>query len=543
MIVPVVLHLGPLLAISIGGEWLPALLSASAVAHLLFSLGNRSRVWQTNPIYAAWLAAWMRWHVCTWVFSVLGIIVRCLFPMPVPSRVIGRHGVGVVDVEYEARHEPGKELPGIGRVFYPTIEEPHGNTARYISMDDRHGLTRLFLVIGAPDFLKPYLPAWALSHWASIRIPAKKAATPWLPADGSRLPVVVFSHGLTASRETSTSLALSLASAGAFVLLLEHTDRSSTLARLMDGQCVHYDTSVSALGASPETPAYRTARRAQTVTRIGNVHHALQFLDRLNGDAGLCQGLVKVEGMAEPDASWLLGRFCGRLAVDRLVLGGHSFGGATVLGAAAEMLSRTSDSEGGFGVAVSACFTLDPAVNWVPEALWDAIGYTGRVGDEPNAPPGPAVDRACPLVVGALDSLTIFSEQWAAFNWYQEWAYGQNLRPRTTSAAGRWRVLQIKGCGHQGLCDLAWNLPHWLNKVLRNTLGGSSTDMAAAVNLSVLAFLQDAAILAPGATPLELQSVPHTTRHSSGQVGVVREPAGARQPHRGLSTELKQGST
>ena len=53
------------------------------------------------------------------------------------------------------------------------------------------------------------------------------------PARLAALPVVVFSHGLTASRETSQSLALSLAANGALVVLIEHTDRSGALARLL----------------------------------------------------------------------------------------------------------------------------------------------------------------------------------------------------------------------------------------------------------------------------------------------------------------------
>jgi hypothetical protein len=60
----------------------------------------------------------------------------------------------------------------------------------------------------------------------------------------------VFSHGLTATRETSSSLALSLAAAGAVVVCVEHSDGSSSLARFKDADdgtpvTLHYDNEVA----------------------------------------------------------------------------------------------------------------------------------------------------------------------------------------------------------------------------------------------------------------------------------------------------------
>ena len=70
------------------------------------------------------------------------------------------------------------------------------------------------------------------------------------------------------------------------------------------------------------------------------------------------------------------------------------------------------------------------------------------------------------------------------------------------------------------LATMAWSLPHWLNTGLGTSLGTRSTDMAAAVNATVLGFLRNLAIVGPpegGASApvrVDLRSIPHTARHS-----------------------------
>ena len=183
-----------------------------------------------------------------------------------------------------------RRRPLIGRVFYPTA--PHTKTAGYLYQDSWE-LTRCFFMNGTPPALKRWIPSFLLSHWANIRLPISRGAmpstsptsptspTPSMPSvfstplggggggrkrgvgrqggpgkpdskpttDG-RFPVVVFSHGLTATRETSSSLALSLAAAGAVVVCVEHSDGSSSLARFKDADdgtpvTLHYDNEVA----------------------------------------------------------------------------------------------------------------------------------------------------------------------------------------------------------------------------------------------------------------------------------------------------------
>ena len=207
--------------------------------------------WQLRPLYAAYLVAVLGWDATAFALAVFSLAIGWLIPPPVVKGIEGRFSVGFVEYEARDRKRPSGAAahhPVIGRMFYPA-KHGHSATAPYIAMGDRHGLTRRFMVHASPAALRPYLPSFILQHWAVTPMPASYAAAPWVPeSPGERLPVVVFSHGLTASREKSTSLGLSLASAGAVVLLVEHTDESSTLARLHDGSTIEYDTRPTDVG-------------------------------------------------------------------------------------------------------------------------------------------------------------------------------------------------------------------------------------------------------------------------------------------------------
>ena len=208
----------------------------------------------------------------------------------------------------------------------------------------------------------------------------------------------------------------------------------------------------------------------------------------------------------------------GRLALNgRLCVGGHSFGGCTALALAADALLEP----GAEPLQLGACFTLDPAVDWVPRRLWGAVGFDGVVNDA-NRSEGALSLARCPLVSRGVPLLNVFSEGWQALRWYQQWAAALAL---SADAARPAASLTIRACGHQGLCDLASTLPDWLNKGLKNSLGAPSADMARAVNESVLAFLVEARMLDDGGRgAVELSSVAMTASH----VGSVSKGKGGR---------------
>ena len=92
----------------------------------------------------------------------------------------------------------------------------------------------------------------------------------------------------------------------------------------------------------------------------------------------------------------------------------------------------------------------------------------------------------------------MWSEQWANWGWFQGWA--ANLTERAAHPATA--TLAVRGCGHQGLCDVAPMLPHRLNLLLRNSLGCPSVELARRVNGAVLAFLRNAGVLQGAAVDL-----------------------------------------
>ena len=207
---------------------LTVMIGVSTILGARFAFLDR---WQLTPLYAAVVAATVGWWFTALALTASSLLARLLVPLPDPRGLPGPHPIGVVDFEATL---PSASQPAFGRLLYPAAT-PHTDVSSYIALQRHYaasGLSRAFIAIASPPFLRPYLPVWVLDHWNAVTIPAKRAAP---PARLASLPVVVFSHGLTASRETSQSLALSLAANGALVVLLEHTDRSGALARLLDG--------------------------------------------------------------------------------------------------------------------------------------------------------------------------------------------------------------------------------------------------------------------------------------------------------------------
>ena len=519
-------------------------LPLGAVAlHKLVTLGRR-RYWQLNPSTAGWCLAVFGWCRLSLAAGLVGMIASLLIPLPRLNGVKGRFSCGVVDYEVSSGHS-GEQPTIIGRMIYPTTASgTSSRSADYIAFGDKHGLTRRFIEIAAPAALRKYLPTWSLSHWAAMRIDAAYApilmphgaassVSPSSAPAARELPVVIFSHGLTASRETSTSLALALtATSGAAVLLVEHTDRSSALARFADGTSVAYDPSVMDLGSEPATPEYRSARRAQCEVRAHDLRGALAFLDALNAghERVVGAGAIRLgdDGTAPGVAEALRASFQGRLAMGNIAVGGHSFGGATALCFAADHLCKPPPPSQDAplhpppaGAALGACFTLDPAVDWTPPRVWDSIGYDGIFNDKhyppgQQSPPADLADAAPPPLAKALPMLSVWSEGWVRLRWYQCWAARVCGPAAATRPAA---TLTIAGSGHQGLCDLAHTLPHWLNAGLKNTLGAPSAEMDRAVAASVVSFLQLARVLPPpaenkgGGGVLDLRAIPSTKGH------------------------------
>ena len=307
------------------------------------------------------------------ICGLVGLALDAAIPrISLDSGIVqGAHSVGYVDYEVQQSTAPA----ALGRIFYPTLHR-HTTTSNYIYHNNSHGLTRRFVETSGILTLIPFLPKWVLSHWNDIQIPVAHG----VDVLAERLPVCVFSHGNTASREISTTMAVSLASAGALVVLIEHTDASSSCARYADGSVLEFDHSVAKLGTNPETIEFLNGRRAQTRIRSQNIRDALALLWRVNQGTALPSLQKSIVGLSEKHSAALLLQLKGKLNLHKVGLGGHSFGGATALHFAAEFLGGRVTGEASH-VTLGGLFVMDPANSWIPDEVREDVG----LGVEPGA--------------------------------------------------------------------------------------------------------------------------------------------------------------
>eukprot|EP00966_Prymnesium_polylepis_P245591 5681459-Prymnesium_polylepis.1 len=81
--------------------------------------------------------------------------------------------------------------------------------------------------------------------------------------------------------------------------------------------------------------------------------------------------------------------------------------------------------------------------------------------------------------------------------------------------------MAIKGAGHQALCDVAIMLPHTFNvKLLQNSLGTPSHELARAVNEVVLGYLRNEGVLgSDGGERLALATIANTIVYKAAASG------------------------
>uniref|UniRef100_A0A0K8TC63 1-alkyl-2-acetylglycerophosphocholine esterase n=2 Tax=Lygus hesperus TaxID=30085 RepID=A0A0K8TC63_LYGHE len=144
-----------------------------------------------------------------------------------------------------------------------------------------------------------------------------------VPPAKRKMPVVVFSHGFGATRFISSNIATELASFGFLVASIEHKDTSAA--------ATYYYENEESLKNDKRTwirhvrmtfgPNHYTIRNTQIHRRLAEIKRLLDFLENLNN--GEVQNILP----SEVD----LKEFKGSLDLERLVMMGHSFGGATTL--------------------------------------------------------------------------------------------------------------------------------------------------------------------------------------------------------------------
>jgi dienelactone hydrolase len=308
---------------------------AAAVALLLFGsqLLLEGFYWQFGGAYVvlAIVLAWRyyslrrsasisprpRWRIAAMVV-LLGLTAGPWLVAPAVPRLThpsGPYPVGTsihrwVDpsrAELASSHFGGRRNV-VAQIFYPAAQDSGGGPPPYID-----GLGELPKSVAG-------LPRWFMRGYGLIDSHARQGAT--LSAAKPNWPLILFSPGYGAPRAYYTSLATDLASRGMIVMLFDHPFESA-VTRLAGGRiATNLDGFAKIAGNRAREAAFMVAEqevRARDL-RFG--------LDRL---------LVQ-----QP--------FAGRVRMDRIVAGGHSFGGA------AGVVAATQDSR------IIAAFNIDGTV-------------------------------------------------------------------------------------------------------------------------------------------------------------------------------------
>lgn len=233
----------------------------------------------------------------TLVFLILASIVAWTIFLPIPrlTKPQGDYKVGTrifrwIDFN---RDEPitsdlNDKRNVVVQAWYPAEQDAKGIHSSYLD-----GMDNLPKKIGI-------LPGFLFDHYDQIETfgllnaPISKAQTQW--------PVILFLTGNGATRAFYTSLATGLASYGSVVLTIDHP-YEATITQLADGKIV---TTIDVfLKDDPDLPKFMKNR---IDTRVADIQFVLDQLGNLKGS---------------PD------NFLSSLDQNRIVIAGHSLGGAS----------------------------------------------------------------------------------------------------------------------------------------------------------------------------------------------------------------------
>ncbi len=303
-----------------------------------------------------------RWTIKRLILAAITFYVAVcfLYDMPLFSSKLpqysGPYKVGVVDIEtpVEKRKISDAVLKDSGKpafeletvlfsLYYPAIKEPRSSKPHHPWVPDiqqhAEGYARF---AGISNPLVNSVFGWAL--WTlvgSTTVPANVdvplsgtrgqyhdyvAETPIGNEGLPRLPVIVFSHGMASGRTSYTQWCGELASLGFVVAAIEHRDGSGPGTSVMRGDGGSrevFHISQSMLEPQPEISAFKAMQLAM---RQAEVEETVKVLHQLNDGHGrtVYKSNSRLEG--EDLEAWK-----GRLDMDRVVVGGHSYGATLAL--------------------------------------------------------------------------------------------------------------------------------------------------------------------------------------------------------------------
>ena len=284
-------------------------------------------------------------------------ILTVLFPAVDISQAKGKYNVGIVDLHLPVKFDEEKckihqfdmaskenqnnTMNGFVsvRLLYPTLDSVEPTP--YFNQDTAKMVCEALMRIGAPPPLNKL--KWMLHTWLLSKIQVKRNAEPKPTQEGGEMPVVIFSHGLTGNIALYSYQCMNLASHGSCVLSIEHSDGSGIGMKKHDGSFLPFDSSIGLLEKVCKIQHIR-ARRKQADHRACEMLAATAALVQFNKSSYIPE--LEENGVS----------FENKLDIYNIAVGGHSFGAATAVTAAA----RKPD-------LYSCVIAHDPALNWVPD--------------------------------------------------------------------------------------------------------------------------------------------------------------------------------
>jgi platelet-activating factor acetylhydrolase len=287
--------------------------------------------------------SWLVYSIKAFSLLFIGksLLLTILFPALKISNIKGKYNVGIVDLHLPVDNFVQNYVHV--RFLYPTLEK--STRIPYLDTDMGAKICKTLIEIGAPPPLNKL--GFLLNHWRLSTVQGKRNANPFVPIrendeSGSKLlPIVVYSHGLTASAELYSYQTMSLAANGAFVMSITHSDASAIAVKRKDGSFLGYDPHIANLAKEKETLLESVrSRRRQVEYRANEVLAAIEALLELSKR--------NIQELNDVGIS-----FVNKLDVKDITMMGHSFGGATALSVA----NMRPD-------LFTCCVAHDPAVDW-----------------------------------------------------------------------------------------------------------------------------------------------------------------------------------
>ncbi|KAK7756364.1 hypothetical protein SLS62_001590 [Diatrype stigma] len=160
--------------------------------------------------------------------------------------------------------------------------------------------------------------------------------------ESTKFPVLVFSHGMASMRSSYTHYLASLASRGYVVAAVEHRDGSGPGSIVFGNDGTEKKVFHAPRESIDPVPEVEDLKKAQLGLRQAEVEETVKVLGRINHGhgAGVFEDNLRGEGLTLVD--WK-----GRLDMDQVVVGGHSYGATLAMQALKDAPSPDRPFKGG----------------------------------------------------------------------------------------------------------------------------------------------------------------------------------------------------